>query len=73
MVSNEHSMVCVKGPVGDHGYLYPLQRSDTPLHLAASRGHTTCVECLLSTPGIAVNIKDMVSWSYEEKNGQAIP
>ena len=43
--------------------LYPLQGSDTPLHLAAEGGHTTCVEHLLSTPGIDVNIKDRVSWS----------
>ena len=41
--------------------LYPLQDGDTPLHLAAREGHTTCVERLLSTPGIDVNIKDMVS------------
>ena len=46
--------------------LYPLQRGgDTPLHLAASGHHTTCVEHLLSTPGIDVNIKDEVSWSTE--------
>ena len=38
----------------------PLQYGETPLHLAAKRGHTTCVERLLSTPGIAVNIKDRV-------------
>ena len=43
--------------------LYPLQDSDTPLHLAAKGGHTTFVEHLLSTPGIDVNIKDEVSWS----------
>ena len=44
--------------------LYPLQGSDTPLHYAAREGHTTCVEHLLSTPGIDVNIKDKwVSWS----------
>ena len=42
--------------------LYPLQDGYTPLHLAASGGHTTCVERLLSTPGIDVNIKGMVSW-----------
>ena len=35
---------------------------DTPLHLAARGGHTACVEHLLSTPGIDVNIKDNVSW-----------
>ena len=45
--------------------LYPLQGGCTPLHLAAIRGHTTCVELLLSTPGIDVNIKDEVSWFIE--------
>ena len=40
--------------------LYPLQGGDTPLLLAV-KGHTTCVERLLSTPGIDVNIKDKVS------------
>ena len=34
---------------------YPLQDGDTPLHLAAKGGHTTCVECFLSTPGIDVD------------------
>ena len=43
--------------------LYPLQDSDTPLHLAAKGGHTACVERLLSTPGIDVNIKNGVSCS----------
>ena len=43
--------------------LYPLQYGDTPLHLAAREGHTICVEHLLSTPGIDVNIKNNVSWS----------
>ena len=41
---------------------YPLQYGYTPLHIAAEGGHTTCVEHLLSTPGINVNIKDYVSW-----------
>ena len=45
--------------------LYPLQNGDTPLHLSARRGYTTCVECLLSTPGIDVNIKNGVSQSIE--------
>ena len=45
--------------------LYPLQYGHTPLHLAAWGGHATCVERLLSTPGIDVNIKDRVSWSIE--------
>ena len=44
-------------------YLYVLQDGNAPLHLAAKGGHTTCVEHLLSTPGIDVNIMDMVSWS----------
>ena len=43
--------------------LYPLQYGDTPLHYAAKGGHITCVEHLLSTPGIDVNIQDKVSWS----------
>ena len=43
--------------------LYPLQYGFTPLHLATIEGHTTCVEHLLSTPGIDVNISDMVSCS----------
>ena len=42
---------------------YPLQDDYTPLHYAAKGGHTTCVEHLLSTPGIDVNIKNNVSWS----------
>ena len=42
--------------------VHPLQGDNTPLHLAAKEGHTTCVECLLSTPGIGVNIDDKVSW-----------
>ena len=41
--------------------LYPLQFGSTALHLAARGGHTACVEGLLSTPGIGVNIKDWVS------------
>ena len=40
---------------------FDLQGGDTPLHLAAMGGHTTCVEHLLFTPGIDVNIKSMVS------------
>ena len=34
-----------------------------PLHLATMGGHTTCVEYLLFTPGIDVNMKDEVSCS----------
>ena len=47
--------------------LYPLQDGYTPLYLAACGGHTTCVERLLSTPGIDVNInyKEKVSWPVE--------
>ena len=45
--------------------LYPLQYKDTALHFVAKSGHTACVEHLLSTPGIDVNIKNMVSWSIE--------
>ena len=40
---------------------YPLQDGYTPLHLAAEGGHTICMECLLSTPGIDVNMKNFVS------------
>ena len=40
-------------------------KGDTPLHLAAWGGHTTCVECLLSAPGIDVTITKWVSWSNE--------
>ena len=48
--------------------LYPLQYGCyTPLHLAAEGGHTTCVEHLLSTPGIDVNKEDRVSWSHHHK------
>ena len=43
--------------------LYPLQDGYTPLHYAAEGGHFTCVEHLLSTPSIDVNIKSTVSWS----------
>ena len=45
--------------------LYPLQYGDTPLHFAAKGGHTTCVKRLLSTPGIDVNIKGLVSLCIE--------
>ena len=37
----------------------------TPLHFAAMEGHTTCVELLISTPGIDVNIMNGVSLSIE--------
>ena len=42
--------------------MYPLQYGNTLLHIAARKGHTTCVERLVSIPGIDVNIKDSVSW-----------
>ena len=45
--------------------LYPLQLGNSPLHIAARNGNTTCMEHLLSTPGIEVNIKGLVSWSTE--------
>ena len=52
----------LNGVVDDNELLYPLQCGHTPLHLAARRGHTTCVKRLFSTPGIDVNIKDEVNW-----------
>ena len=46
--------------------LYPLKYDCcSPLHNAASQGHATCVDHLLSTPGIDVNIKDNVSGSIK--------
>ena len=39
----------------------PFQYGIAPLHYAARGGLTTCVEHLLSTPGIDVNIEDKVS------------
>ena len=44
-----------------HELLYPLQGGFAPLHFAAKVGRTTCVERLLSTPGIDVNIKNEVN------------
>ena len=52
----------LNGVVDDHELLYPLQDGETPLHLAAKKGHTTWLERLLFTPGIVVNIKNVVSW-----------
>ena len=43
--------------------LYTLQDGNTPLHYATWGGHTTCVERLLSTPGIDVNVINKVSGS----------
>ena len=34
---------------------HAFQDGSTPLHLAAKSGHTTCVEHLLSIPGIDVD------------------
>ena len=45
--------------------LYPLQNGITPLCSAAIKGHTTCLERLISAPGIDVNIQTEVSWSIE--------
>ena len=45
--------------------LYPLQDGDTPLHLAAMGGHTSCMKSLLSIPDIDVNIKNQVCLSTE--------
>ena len=39
----------------------PLQHHNTPLHFAALEGHTTCVDHLIFTPGICVNMKNGVS------------
>ena len=44
---------------------YLLQHGNTPLHLAAMNGHTTCVKHLLCTPGIDLKIKNGVSLSTE--------
>ena len=46
----------------DYSQLHYGEEGYTPLHFAAKGGHTKCVEHLLSTPGIDVNIKDGVSW-----------
>ena len=49
---------------------WPFQDGYTPLHFAAREGHTACVECLLSSPGIDVNIKGRVSlWHMEQIRG----
>ena len=45
--------------------LYSLQDCYAPLHYAAEGGHIACVEHLVSTPGIDVNIKNKVSWCTE--------
>ena len=72
-------MLYMKGHVNDHvlhvhlyivptmltELLYPLQCGNSPLHIAARKGNTTSMEHLLSTPGIEVNIKGLVSRSTE--------
>ena len=56
----------LKGVVDYHELLYPFQWFGcTPLRLAAEGGQAPCVEHLISTPGIDVNIQDVVSWSIE--------
>ena len=52
--------------------LYAPQGGDAPLHFAARKGHTTCMEHLLSIPGIDVNIRNakqqtplMVATNYD--------
>ena len=55
--------MCTLYPPSLAELFYPLQYGACPLHIAAMEGHTTCMEHLLSTPGIDVNIKDNVSWS----------
>ena len=45
--------------------LCPLKGGYTPLHLAARGGCTTCVEHLLSTAGVNMDIHGEVSWSTE--------
>ena len=55
-----HVHVCIV-PIIMTELCNPIQGGHTPLHLAASGGHTACVEHLLSTPGIDMNIKDGVS------------
>ena len=57
-----HALLWIHIVVDDHELLYPLQDGYTPLHLGAKGGHTTCVEHLLSIPGMNVNITDKVSW-----------
>ena len=44
--------------------LYPLQDDNTPLLIAAEGGHTTCVEHLLSTPGIDVDTAFKTIFNY---------
>ena len=60
-----HVHVCIV-PTMFTELLYPFQyHGYTPLHIVAMKGRTTIVEHLISTPGIEVNIKDLVSLSPE--------
>ena len=45
--------------------LHPLQDGNTPLHCTAILTNSTCMERLLSPPGVDVNIRNDVSWSIE--------
>ena len=45
--------------------VFYFENGFTPLHQAALNGHTTCVDRLISTPGIIVNIKSEVNWIIE--------
>ena len=54
-----HSPMCIV-PTMLTEWLYLTQNGDTPLHIAAMKDLTTCVR-LLSTPGIDVIIKNLVS------------
>ena len=72
-VFEEPCTTCTCVPILLTEILYPLQDGYTPLHLAARGGHTMCVEHILSTPGIDVNIKDKVSWSIEYNTDAYIP
>ena len=62
-----HVCTCIIAPtmVTEPFYLSQLHVGYTPLHLAVRGCHASCVESLLSTPGIDVNIKDKVNRSIE--------
>ena len=60
-----HVHVCFKGHCIYYLHLwYPLQYGVT--QLAARRGRTACVERLLFTPCIDVNIKNSVSFVFPQ-------
>ena len=69
MVSESNCYITMYYHVHVHLYPhvdYPHQYGYTPLHLAARKGNITCVERLLCTPGIDVNIRaGRVSQSIE--------